>query len=303
MLLNDPLPHVLARQSLAAHFFTNNSLKPLHSLDFQNHKGILESVTSNPRKYGNEPFVAVLIHGGPGAAGEMKPVAVELSKYFGVLEPLQTAKTIEGQVQELKEITEQNASLPAILVGYSWGAWLSFIFAATYPLLVKKLFLVSSGPFEDEYTKGMMDTRLGRLNRQERQEAQKLLGQLSDGKSDVLERFGQLISEADSFRPVPEQDCDVEVRQDIYQDIWPQASELRKSGELFRFGERIRCPVVAIHGDYDPHPADGVKLPLQKTLKDFRFIPLKNCGHKPWVELEAKDRFYELLVREINGSV
>lgn len=259
-------------------------------------------MSDNLRKYGNKPYNTALIHGGPGAAGEMKPVAIELSKYFGVLEPLQTAKTIDGQVQELQETLEQSASLPAILVGYSWGAWLSFIFAATFPLLVTKLILVSSGPFEEEYTKGMMDTRLGRLNRQERQEAQKLLDQLGGGKSDVLERFGQLISKADSFKPVPEQNCEVEVRQDIYQGIWPQASELRKSGELLRFGERIRCPVVAIHGDYDPHPADGVKLPLQKTLKDFRFILLKNCGHKPWGEVEAKDRFYELLVREINGS-
>lgn len=263
---------------------------------------MLNNVTENLRKYGNQPFSVALIHGGPGAAGEMKPVAVELSKRFGVLEPLQTAKTIDGQIQELRETLERNACLPGILVGYSWGAWLSFIFAATHPMLVKKLVLVSSGPFEDQYTKGMMDTRLGRLDSEERQEAQRLLEQLNGNDKCTLARFGQLMSKSDSYRPMPDYDCDVEIRQEIYQSIWPQAASLRKSGELIRLGDRITCPVVAIHGDYDPHPADGVRIPLQKTLKEFRFVLLKNCGHKPWIEVEARDVFFETLIGEINGS-
>jgi pimeloyl-ACP methyl ester carboxylesterase len=49
-------------------------------------------------------------------------------------------------------------------------------------------------------------------------------------------------------------------------------------------GKNIECPVVAIHGDYDPHPADGVRIPLSNVLKDFRFILLGKCGHVPWFE-------------------
>lgn len=243
-----------------------------------------------------------LIHGGPGAAGEMKPVAVELSKHFGALEPLQTAKTIDGQIQELKGILEQNACLPATLVGYSWGAWLSFILAAAHPALVKKLVLVSSGPFEDQYTKGMMGTRLGRLDREERQEAQRLLEQLNQNDKNALSRFGRLMSKSDSCRPMSDCDCEVEIREDIYQSVWPEATQLRKSGELLRLGERITCPVVAIHGNYDPHPADGVRVPLQNTLKEFRFVLLKNCGHKPWIEVEARGVFFKILIGEIKGS-
>lgn len=40
------------------------------------------------RSYGTAPFEIVVIHGGPGAPGEMAPVARELSGQFGVLEPL-----------------------------------------------------------------------------------------------------------------------------------------------------------------------------------------------------------------------
>ena len=46
---------------------------------------------------------------------------------------------------------------------------------------------------------------------------------------------------------------------------------MRKSGDLLKEAEKIKCPVVAIHGDYDPHPANGVKIPLEKRIVDFQF--------------------------------
>ena len=61
----------------------------------------------------------------------------------------------------------------------------------------------------------------------------------------------------------------------------------------------IRRPVTAIHGDYDPHPAQGVQDPLSRTLKRFTFILLKNCGHTPWIERAAREEFYAVLEREL----
>ena len=99
----------------------------------------------NLRIYGIKPFNVAVIHGGPGAPGEMSPVAREISCIGGILEPLQTVSTVEGQVEELKIILENCGNPPLILIGYSWGAWLSYIMAANHPLLVKKLILISSG--------------------------------------------------------------------------------------------------------------------------------------------------------------
>lgn len=253
------------------------------------------------RKYGRKPFTVAVIHGGPGATGEVKPLAEELSKNFGILEPLQTATSVEAQVQELKTTLEQHASLPVILVGYSWGAWLSYILTAKYPELVKKLILVGSGPFEAQYAEQIMDTRLDRLNDQEKNEVDSLLKELNEQKSnsqDILGKFGRLISKTDSYKPIPKNDENIEIQQSIYQSVWPEANELRKNGGLLKLGEKIKCPVVAIHGDYDPHPAEGVKKPLLKVVKNFRFILLKNCGHKPWIEQKAKDEFYIILKKE-----
>lgn len=39
---------------------------------------------TNPRIYGKAPYSIVVIHGGPGAPGQVAPVARELSENFGV---------------------------------------------------------------------------------------------------------------------------------------------------------------------------------------------------------------------------
>src|SRR4030043_566948 len=110
----------------------------------------------NLRKYGHEPFKVAVIHGGPGAPGEVAPVARELSSDMGVLEPLQTAKTIEEQIQELRAILEKNGDIPVTLIGFSWGAILPFIFAARNSLLVRKLILIES----EESEKNMPEKKI-----------------------------------------------------------------------------------------------------------------------------------------------
>jgi len=133
----------------------------------------------NLRKYGNAPFNVAVLHGGPGAPGEMAPVARELSSAKGVLEPLQTATTIEGQIGELRDVLAKNGDLPVTLIGWSWGAWLSFVFAANYPAFVRKLILIGSGPFEEKYALKIMDDRLSRLSIEEKTETLYLIKNLS----------------------------------------------------------------------------------------------------------------------------
>jgi pimeloyl-ACP methyl ester carboxylesterase len=256
----------------------------------------------NLRKYGNSPFNVAVIHGGPGAPGEMAPVARELSSLTGVLEPLQTALTIEGQIEELRDVLEKNGDLPVTLIGWSWGAWLSFIFAAQYPKFVKKLILIGSGPFEEKYALNIMKIRLSRLSTEEKAEVLSLMESLIDpavgDKNASLARFGKLISRADSYDPLPYKSEGLECQYDVYQNVGEQAHKLRSSGKLLEFGKKIQCPVVTIHGDYDPHPFEGVKHPLSRILKDFRFILLENCGHQPWIERSAKVGFYTILKSE-----
>lgn len=256
----------------------------------------------NCRKHGEPPFRAVLLHGGPGAAGEMAPVAQELSSICGILEPFQTKHSIDGQVEELHGVIKQNADVPVILVGYSWGAFLSFIFAARHPSLVSKLILVSSGPFEDKYAPQIMQTRLSRLNTNDRSELEALMKELNSSSAvndkTLMPRIAQLITIADSYDPITDDHKIIDCRSDIYKAVWPEADKLRKSGELLEYSTKIQCPVVAIHGDYDPDPPDGVNLPLSQKLRDFRFVLIPKCGHKPWIERYARVAFFKVLIKE-----
>ncbi|MFC1915394.1 alpha/beta fold hydrolase [Chloroflexota bacterium] len=256
------------------------------------------------RIYGEKPFNVVVIHGGPGVPGEMAPIARELASIRGILEPLQTATTIEGQVRELYRVLKENGDLPVTLIGWSWGAMLSFIFTAQYPSLVIKLILIGSGVYEEKYAASIMQTRLSRLTEEEKTKALSLMealnGPVIRGKGKVMAQLGGLISKADSYDPLPHDSEILAYQYDIYQKVWAQARELRSSGKLLELGKRIQCPVVAIHGDYDPHLSEGIKEPLSRVLKDFRFILLENCGHQPWLERSARDRFYAILGDEVS---
>ena len=257
----------------------------------------------NLRKYGNAPFDTAVIHGGPGAPGEIAPVARELSSLKGVLEPLQTAASIQGQVQELKTVLDENGDLPVTLIGFSWGAWLSFLYTAHHTAFVKKLILIGSGPFENRYARNIMETRLSRLSEKDKAEVLSLINNLENpaigDKNTLLDRFGELMFKADSYDPLSHKSEIQECQYSIHQKVWEQAWKLRSSGKLLESGKKIRCPVLAIHGDHDPHPAEGVQRPLSRIIKDFRFILLEKCGHKPWVERSARDRFYTILKSEI----
>ncbi|OPY51369.1 MAG: Alpha/beta hydrolase family protein [Methanosaeta sp. PtaU1.Bin112] len=271
----------------------------------------------NPRRYGCSPFSVAVIHGGPGAAGEMAPVALRLSARRGVLEPMQTARSLPAQVEELKELLEEWADLPVTLIGFSWGAWLSFILAACHPDMVRKLILVASGPFQERYAPEIMRTRLCRLDERERGRVELICSILKrpkgcDREKDrLLAELGELLSRADAFDPIklPEEEekekekesdsSKASCRADIFASVWKEASLLRQSGKLLENGKRIVCPVTAIHGDWDPHPHKGVSEPLRETLKSFKFILLESCGHKPWIERRAEDRFYSVLEEEM----
>ena len=260
----------------------------------------------NPRIYGAAPYTVAVVHGGPGAPGTMASVARELAAHYGVLEPLQTAATLDGQVEELREALEQDASLPTTLIGSSWGAMLSFLLAARYPTLVRKLILVGSGVYEERYAAGIGQTRLSRLGDAERMEAHALMDALSDpmvaDKSVPFARLGALFTRTDAYDPVTLDTEVIEVQYAVYQQVWQDAQRLRASGALLGAGRHIMCPVVAIHGDYDPHPAEGIREPLAGVLTDFRFILIERCGHLPWIERQARADFFRIVREELSDT-
>jgi len=260
----------------------------------------------NVRFYGEKPYEVAVVHGGPGAPGSVAAIARVLSEDVGVIEPLQTEKTISNQLTELDEVVRTSCMMPITLVGHSWGAWLVFLYAAKHPKLVKKIILVGSSPFEMKYVKQIDKNRRNHLTEIEGEEYDLILKKMSTAhkafNNGILERLGKLVAKSDNYYtfsiPTDEVDC-LKADDKIYRSIWNEAAAMRESGELLEQSSFITCPVVAIHGDYDPHPADGVSHPLGVRLSNFTFYLLEKCGHSPWKEKYATKRFYEILREEM----
>ena len=116
------------------------------------------------QRYGTSPYTVAMLHGGPGAAGEMAPVAQELAaRGYGVLEPWQSELSVTGQVRELRGQLAAHCDGPAVLIGHSWGAWLGCLLAARHPDLVSKLVLIGSGPFTSSHAASIRAARQARL--------------------------------------------------------------------------------------------------------------------------------------------
>lgn len=255
------------------------------------------------RLHGNPPYRTVVLHGGPGALGAMQPVASEIAPRQGTLEPLLTASSIEGQITELHSHIHTHGAGPVIIVGHSWGAWLGFLYASRYPADVRCLILISSGPFDVQYADVVMRTRLARLSTTEFQQLHHYKAAIESANDKEQNRIfadiGDLLFRVDSYHPFPNQKPTLDCRYTVFKTVWAEAEEWRKTGKLLQQGRLIHCPVRAIHGDYDPHPVEGVQQPLSQMLKEFKVVLLSKCGHYPWLEIEARDTFYRALFHEL----
>jgi pimeloyl-ACP methyl ester carboxylesterase len=258
------------------------------------------------RKHGKPPFNVILIHGGPGALGDLYPLAKDIGSATGVIEALQTKQSIDELIIELDElIVNQSADNEIILAGHSWGAWLAYIYAARYPGKISKLILISSGAFVEYYANELIGVRAKRLSAEQRTKLTVLMNSLNQEvkkqKQDTLfKEIGEMFSDVDSYNPLNVQNPENKPDYLMYKSIWYEATEMRRSGALYALGTSVVCPVTIIHGDYDPHPVNGVAEPLFQMHDDVQLYILEKCGHTPWKEIFARERFLQILEQEIS---
>jgi pimeloyl-ACP methyl ester carboxylesterase len=259
----------------------------------------------NYRLWGQTPYKVVVVHGGPGAPGSIAPVAHGLSKDMGVLEPLQTRNSIDGQIEELADVINKYAETPVTLVGWSWGATLSYFTAAKFSGIVKKLILIGTSPFvvKNIPREDLTPIYMERLSESGKAEFASLVSQFRnrerEDKSAAFRALCLLVTKAESYEPIPAKDDVLEYQLDINRSIGTELGDLVNSNRLMDKGTGISCPVVAIQGDYDPRSAVMVQQALADKVKEFKFILLSKCGHTPWMEKYARENFFSVLREEI----
>jgi pimeloyl-ACP methyl ester carboxylesterase len=229
-------------------------------------------------------------------------LARQLSGKRGIVDAYQTGYSIEELIAELYGIIHEQAESPAIIIGHSWGAWLALMFAARHPGYAEKLILIASAPFEDQYVPGILETRLSRMPDQDREKYESLLNRIATADDNIHSAFKELagiLRKTDAYNSSEYTSAEVKFNFHQYNSIWSEAERLRSGGELLEIAGSVNCPVLAIHGDHDPHPAEGVRIPLEDRLTDLRFWLLEKCGHEPWNEIHARQEFFSIMEQEL----
>lgn len=252
------------------------------------------------RIWGKPPYTVAVVHGGPGAPGSVAPIARELSNAFGILEPFQSEKTLDGQVEELRELLERHATMQCIIVGWSHGASLSCMLSARHPDVVRRLIIIGTTPFEGKYQEDIGKKRLSRLSEQERNEFFSLATTMRnspyhEARSEAMAKLFRLVTKAESYALLPYEDDVLEYQPDVNESIGREYHRLFDGNQLLRILPDIKCPVLAVHGDYDVLSAEGINGPFARLVKDFTFVMLEKCGHYPWYERYARDKFFAIL--------
>lgn len=256
-------------------------------------------------RHGEKPYRVAVIHGGPGAPGSGWHLAelIHDELKIGVLEPYQSADTIAGLIAELDAQLHAAGTLPAVLVGHSWGAWLAPLYTARHPEAVRQLILVGAGPLLAEYVPELEKRREARFNAEERRRFHELLQQLEHApeaaadRDALLAELGALCGKADFYAPLslPASPHPVAADGKAYARLWPEIAKLREAGQLPEVFRNLPVAPVFIHGDSDPHPPEGIRSVLANAGIPFSFHLLDCCGHEPWAERYAREAFAKLL--------
>lgn len=259
------------------------------------------------RKYGDSGPHAALLHGGPGAPGEMAPVAKHLSRDFRVLEPLQRLSgdiplTVALHVEDLHNVLREIPDSEKIrLVGFSWGAMLALTYAARYPEQIERVIIIGCGTFDEQSRRIYIDNMAGRMKSGEQKrikqiEALLVLEKDRGRRNKLFAELGAIYSRIQSFKP--HADCLDDVLcfdEEGFRQIWSDTLSLQKQNIQPAEFANIRAQVTMIHGKDDPHPGRLINKSLAWYIPNLQYFDLPRCGHKPWNEQYAKDDFYNLL--------
>lgn len=166
--------------------------------------------------------------------------------------------------------------------------------------------MIGSGPLEPPSARRIMAARLGRLGPGDRAELLRLNESLGDPSAlpspAEMGRFGELIARADAVDPTAWEPAEFAPQPEINRRVWAEAAALQEAGCFVEQARPVACPVTVIHGASDPHPVRGVTRPPAEAGLSVHVFVLPVCGHTPWRERQARDRFFALLGHEVEQA-
>ena len=209
----------------------------------------------------------------------------------GVVEALQSQYSISELIEELYlQIIEYCQEKPT-LIGHSWGAWLAVLFAEKYPKLCKNIILVGCPPLEDKYVKEISLRRLRNLSEEDSKVFQRMMDNVAADED--IKKISSILEKSDNYDL--ESNEKLIADNEMYNRIWNEAAKLRTNGALLTAFKNIQSRLFLIQGVCDPHPIEGVMKPLEENGIPCKTYILEKCGHNPFMEKYAKEKFYDIL--------
>ncbi len=254
------------------------------------------------REYGRGTRFAVVLHGGPAAAGDLGPFAQVLGERWHALEPFQRGSggrrlSVGLHIQDLDDvIRERCEGRRPIIVGHSWGAMLALAYAAEHPATPLALALIGCGTFSETGRRefeARLDARLSAADRA-------AIARLQETETDAgrrLAALGRLMTRVYGY------DADVDCADDggaqidavAHDETWADMLRLQRDGVYPAAFRAIRVPVLMLHGEVDPHPGRSIWRELRENMPQVEYQELPRCGHSPWLERQARDAFFDAL--------
>ncbi len=260
------------------------------------------------KTYGNPPYKVVLIGGTPGVSGELDKLSENLDRVSGILYATLVAPSVAEQLEELYKEIQTSCEFPCVLIAYDENAWIAILFASAFPDVVSKLILIGCPPLEDIYVIDPEPMRQKQLSDPEYKNYLSLENTLqkTGTQSDIaLLQLIRIRRRTDGFNTSQTQEPEWKANADVFRRIHRELVQTRTDGKLVLAINDLSMPVVAFHGESDPYPVKGVRMPFVQRLPHYVHCSLAPCGHTPWIEKEedVTKRFFYLLNREIKSGI
>jgi pimeloyl-ACP methyl ester carboxylesterase len=259
-----------------------------------------------PITYGKKPFNIALLHGGPGSPGNISILGQNLTQFGGVLQVKQENSSVARLLKNMDQQIRKNTTAKIVLVGHSFGAWISALYASQFKSQVEKIILIGMGPLKQGYAQMIHETRLKRLSSKDRKRYQNCLNDLNSfdvpRAKFAMRQLHNLTKITDYFQLINRYDFSPPVDLHQFQSLQTEITHFRESGKLIDSFKHLDCPISILHGEYDPHPLSGITDPLDEIKCDYNLHTFSKCGHEPWMEEQKCGKFFQVMEDELKGS-
>jgi RimJ/RimL family protein N-acetyltransferase/alpha-beta hydrolase superfamily lysophospholipase len=263
------------------------------------------------RRYGSQGPSAIVLHGGPGAAGSAAPIARGLARSFRVLEPWQRPSggeplTVARHVADLDTVVRETcAGKRPLLVGESWGAMLALAYAASHPDACGPLVLAGCGTFDPASRERLRETRRRRIG--EHLDRHSTLRPPSDAdSSEAMLEWHRITDDYELAAAASGADEDPDAPPfdpRAGEETWRDMLRCQAEGLYPRAFAAITAPVLMAHGAFDPHPGSMIRASLEPFIPHLEYHEWERCGHRPWLEKAVGPAFFEHVIAWAMGKL